>query len=144
MGNCCCKPTEAPVDDSDGEVTLRGQTSTVVLPVAGVPGPSSQHIGTEPGRLPQVEKIPFNLHELPARRRVKSAPQKLWFMRDGEASGEDLPLLPARRSRAKSYVAPSSKKSPSSPLSAGERDHHSWFTYLTNDDKTIRGHLPDD
>ena len=124
MGNYCCKPTEAPVDD--GEVQLRDQTPTVGLPVEEVPraGPSSQDIGTEPRQFPHLVKIPLNLHELPTRRRVKSAPQtrKVWSMRDSD--GEDLPLLvPARRSRAKSYVAPSSSKSPSSPSSAGEHDY---------------------
>ena len=140
MGNCCYKPTEAPVDD--GEVPLRDQTPTVGQPIEEVPWPSSQYIDTEPRHFPHLVKIPFSLHELPARRRVKSAPQKVWSMRDTD--GEDLPLLvPARRSRAKSYVAPSSSgKSPSSPSSAGEHDY-GWITYFTNNDKTIQGHLPD-
>ncbi|KAF8267153.1 hypothetical protein EI94DRAFT_75765 [Lactarius quietus] len=116
MGNCCSN-TDAPVEV---EVTLDSdQILTVVPPLVDVVPRSSQPSGTVPGKVPG-RKSPqvgiISLHELPPRRRVKSAPQKMWFTMDGV----DFPMLPlaVRRSRAKSYVAPSAGKSASSSMSA--------------------------
>src|SRR6266702_6201378 len=94
------------------ETTLREQSPPVTPQVVEAPGPSSQQSGTKPARAsPQVGGESSN-----DRPRVKSAPQKVQPMKDRE----NLPPLPSRRSRAKSSVAPSSR-SPSSPMSAGER-----------------------
>src|SRR6266702_448456 len=115
MGGCCSTPT---VDDTAApmatrEVTSQEPSSSVMPQGVGAPRPSSQKSGTKPGghESPQVGGV--SLHERP---RVKSAPQKVQPMKDRE----NLPPLPSQRSRAKSSVAPSSR-SPSSPMSAGER-----------------------
>ncbi len=136
------RPT-ANVDDR--EVTLQERIPLVVPPIAEVPRLPSQQSGTKPARespqvggassyeRPTVESAPQKVQPmkdgdwppLPSQRSwaklpvatVASAPQKVQPMKD-----DDWPLLPSQRSRAKSLIAPSGR-SPSSPMSAGERDH---------------------
>lgn len=124
MGSCFSKTTtDDPPPLATRDVISQERSSLVRPQTVGAPRYSSQQqSSTTLGRDPsQVRGVP-SYKQRPTRDRVQSTPHK---------TKNDLELspLPRQRTRAKSFVTPSSSRGPSldqrqKQMSAGEYSHH--------------------
>lgn len=138
MGGCCSAHTtddpRHPPSEATIELRSQEQSLTVMSQGVGTNISSSQQGGTR-SLGPQVEEVP--LRREPSTHtgtRVASIPQNV----QSAMASEYRQTRPSQMQKAKSSDLLS--RSPSSRMSAGERDH-GWYAYLTNEHKSTQGHL---